>query len=73
MPLLWEEFIITWNYCQILLPHSRCVDIEWDEFLRGIYGASMGQKRHVWGILGHDWDVITHMNFTEFHMWHGFN
>lgn len=28
----------------------------------------MGQKRHIWGILGHDWDVITHMNFTEFHM-----
>lgn len=30
-------------------------------------GAWMGQKCLLWGILGHDWDVITHMNFTEFY------
>ena len=33
----------------------------------------MGQKCLLWGILGHDWDVITRMNFTEFHMMLIFN
>ncbi|ECF2367127.1 hypothetical protein E1890_21005 [Salmonella enterica subsp. enterica serovar Mountpleasant] len=32
------------------------------------FGAYLGHKCLLWGILGHDWDVITHMNFTEFHM-----
>lgn len=32
------------------------------------FGACLGQKCLLWGILGHDWDVITRMNFTEFHM-----
>ena len=36
-------------------------------------GAYLGQKCLLWGILGHDWDVITRMNFTEFHMMLIFN
>ncbi|ETE23442.1 hypothetical protein V415_09675 [Escherichia coli LAU-EC10] len=22
----------------------------------------------LWGILGHDWDTLLHMNFADFHM-----
>ncbi|EAA7932222.1 hypothetical protein ID86_22745 [Salmonella enterica subsp. enterica] len=39
----------------------------------GYLGAYLGQKYLLWGILGHDWDVIAHMNFTEFHMVSIFN
>ncbi|KYR61974.1 hypothetical protein AML55_10910 [Escherichia coli] len=28
----------------------------------------MGQKYLLWGILGHDWDTLLHMNFTDLHM-----
>ena len=36
-------------------------------------GAYLGQKCLLWGILGHGWDVITRMNFTEFHIMLIFN
>lgn len=39
----------------------------------GFLGAYLGQKCLHWGILGHDWDVITHMNFIEFHTMSIFN
>ncbi|AKL16294.1 hypothetical protein AB180_04435 [Citrobacter freundii] len=39
----------------------------------GYLGAYLGQKCLLWGILGHDWDVITHMNFTELHTMSIFN
>ncbi|ENT8660638.1 hypothetical protein ACFGUG_004223, partial [Shigella flexneri] len=32
------------------------------------FGACMGQKYLLWGILGHDWDTLLHMNFADFHM-----
>ncbi|EAB5458579.1 hypothetical protein DTY81_25035 [Escherichia coli] len=28
----------------------------------------MGQKCLLWGILGHGWDTLLHMNFADFHM-----
>ena len=30
-------------------------------------GAYLGAKCLLWGILGHEWDIIAHMKFTEFH------
>ncbi|EOY3707468.1 TPA: hypothetical protein ACV19N_004695, partial [Escherichia coli] len=32
------------------------------------FGACMGQKCLLWGILGHGWDTLLHMNFADFHM-----
>ncbi|EJF8350204.1 hypothetical protein M9N70_004957 [Escherichia coli] len=31
-------------------------------------GACMGQKYLLWGILGHDWDTLLHMNFADYYM-----
>ncbi|EGF7407472.1 hypothetical protein F6S98_18295 [Escherichia coli] len=28
----------------------------------------MGQKYLLWGILGHDWDTLLHMNFADYYM-----
>ncbi|AQV71846.1 hypothetical protein BE932_04880 [Escherichia coli] len=28
----------------------------------------MGQKYLLWGILGHDWNTLLHMNFADFYM-----
>lgn len=49
-----------------------CVSEFWATILTGL-GACVGQICYFWGIMGHYWDVITHMNFTDFHMAHAYN
>lgn len=36
-------------------------------------GAWMGQKSLFWDAMGHGWDILTHMNLTEFHMEASYN
>lgn len=31
-------------------------------------GHGWGKKNDFWDGLGHEWDIFTHMNFSDFHM-----
>lgn len=34
----------------------------------GFLGHAWGKKILFWGIMGHGWDTLLHMNFADFHM-----